>query len=363
MRVRGVSSPLTILHLAGIPLGNNMKLSYGSFIAGQLNRPPPVVSANLSGQTVVVVGANTGLGFEATKHFAKMGPRRLILACRSQSRGDAALAKLAEETGYTSAEVWIIDLADFASVRRFADMFEKDDLRLDILVANAALATFERNLTKDGWEETLQVNDLSTSLLCLLLAPRIVETGRRYGTNPRIVIVTSGMHYWYPLENKVYEAPSPLKLLNSKEYSTSGAMAARYAHSKLINVFMVMSLAELLKDTPVLVVAVCPGYCVSELRRNFVGVTGTFTHLLEKAIGWTTEEGGRQLVYGAVGDPGSLDALRGAYLDHTKIVEPSDHCLGDSGKRRQAAIWDDIIRELCKIDERVVNILQQYEPK
>lgn len=92
MRVRGVSSPLTILHLAGIPLGNNMKLSYGSFIAGQLNRPPPVVSANLSGQTVVVVGANTGLGFEATKHFAKMGPRRLILACRSQSRGDAALA-------------------------------------------------------------------------------------------------------------------------------------------------------------------------------------------------------------------------------------------------------------------------------
>ena len=52
---------------------------------------PPVAQADLTGKTVVVIGANTGLGYEATKHFATMNPQRLILACRSQQRGAAAV--------------------------------------------------------------------------------------------------------------------------------------------------------------------------------------------------------------------------------------------------------------------------------
>jgi retinol dehydrogenase-12 len=51
----------------------------------------PVVTANLAGKTVVITGSNTGLGFEAAKHFAKMNPGRLILACRSQEKGEVAL--------------------------------------------------------------------------------------------------------------------------------------------------------------------------------------------------------------------------------------------------------------------------------
>jgi FlaA1/EpsC-like NDP-sugar epimerase len=57
----------------------------------QFGAAPPVAKTDLTGKTVVVVGANTGLGFEATKHFAVMGPERLILACRSQEKGEAAI--------------------------------------------------------------------------------------------------------------------------------------------------------------------------------------------------------------------------------------------------------------------------------
>ena len=53
--------------------------------------PPPLVRADLSGKTVLVVGANVGLGFEAAKHFAEMQPERLILACRSEARGQEAI--------------------------------------------------------------------------------------------------------------------------------------------------------------------------------------------------------------------------------------------------------------------------------
>ena len=48
-------------------------------------------SSYLTGKTVVVVGANTGIGYEAAKHFASMNPDRLIMACRSQERGNAAV--------------------------------------------------------------------------------------------------------------------------------------------------------------------------------------------------------------------------------------------------------------------------------
>ena len=69
----------------------NMRLSFVQFIKEQRNPVPPVIDADLSGKTVIVTGANIGLGFEASKHFARMNPKKLILACRSKERGEAAL--------------------------------------------------------------------------------------------------------------------------------------------------------------------------------------------------------------------------------------------------------------------------------
>jgi retinol dehydrogenase-12 len=61
------------------------------FIQDQLWKVAPAEHADLSGKTVVVVGANVGLGFEAAKHFASMNPKRLVLGCRSQQKGQVAL--------------------------------------------------------------------------------------------------------------------------------------------------------------------------------------------------------------------------------------------------------------------------------
>jgi glutamyl-tRNA reductase len=68
------------------------KKSVWSVIKYQRAKVPPVTTANLAGQTVVVVGANTGIGFEAAKHFAQMNPGKLILACRNEEKGKAAVA-------------------------------------------------------------------------------------------------------------------------------------------------------------------------------------------------------------------------------------------------------------------------------
>jgi FlaA1/EpsC-like NDP-sugar epimerase len=67
------------------------KLSFWGFVRSQRRKQQPAAKVDLTGKTVLVLGANTGLGFEATKHFANMNPERLILACRSRSRGQAAV--------------------------------------------------------------------------------------------------------------------------------------------------------------------------------------------------------------------------------------------------------------------------------
>ena len=67
-----------------------MKRGFFQLLREQLATVPSVEHEDLSGKTVVVIGANIGIGFEAAKHFAKMNPDRIILGCRSKERGEAA---------------------------------------------------------------------------------------------------------------------------------------------------------------------------------------------------------------------------------------------------------------------------------
>ncbi|EEB94685.1 hypothetical protein MPER_06460, partial [Moniliophthora perniciosa FA553] len=77
------------------------KFSLFRFAREQFSKQKPVVKTDLTGKVVVVIGANTGLGFEACKHFTSMNPKRLIMGCRSKQKGEEAVSK----TGYNHAEL------------------------------------------------------------------------------------------------------------------------------------------------------------------------------------------------------------------------------------------------------------------
>jgi len=339
-----------------------MRFSFWSFVAEQWKPQPPVLKVDLTGKTVIVLGANTGIGFEASKHFAAFNPERLILACRNQSKGQAAVDKLKVETGYSKAELWIIDLADFNSVKQFADKFERDGGRLDILVENAAIGSSTYTATKDNWDISLQVNHLSTSLVALLLLPAMIKTAQQHSTIPRIVVVSSGAFHWVTIGKDMYEDPDVLKTIGSAEYcSDPKKMRGRYPLTKLFNVFFARALNDhLSSSTPLIVNSVSPGYCYSELRREFSGLRAVIDWFMEKALAFTAEVGSRRLVWAALSYQDQPDKLRGAYLSNFEIVEVSDFILSPEGAKMQERSWDELVEILGKVDPRVTAIVDKY---
>ncbi|KAK0458286.1 uncharacterized protein EV420DRAFT_389965 [Desarmillaria tabescens] len=241
--------------------------THEQYVADQHRIMPSVVTVNLTGKTVAVIGANIGLGFEASKHFARMNPERLILACRNEEKGKEAVSRLQKDTGYLKAELWIIDLANFGSVTAFADKCERELDRLDILVENAGMAAF-RQVRRRSRAGRLVCTPTTSDhgLLAIRLVPKMINTARRFGVYPRIVVVASDVHYWTTFEKELVESPNILAKLSSKEYCTPEIMKRRYFDSKLLNVLFARAFQQRLPPSAITVNSVNPGFCISNLR-------------------------------------------------------------------------------------------------
>jgi len=341
-----------------------MKKSFWNFICDQWSTIPPVETTDLSTKTVVVVGANVGIGFEAAKHFARMNPARVIMACRNETKGKAALADIQKETGSNSCELWQVDLADFASVKSFAEKFERECPRLDILVMNAGIVASKYETSVAGWESTIQVNNLSTALLSLLLLPRMVDTGKKFGSTSRLVVVASDVHYWAVLGDEVKQSSNPIAKLSSKEYNSAAAnpmVRNSYYDSKLLNVFFARALQDRVQSIiPLTVNYVNPGFCYSSLRRDFYE-RGTWSlYLIEKLLALTPEQGSRQLIYAAIAERDNEDHMKGALISRAAVVEPSDFVLSEEGAKMQDTLWNETVDILTKQAPQLTSIIREY---
>ena len=123
----------------------------------------------MDGKTVLITGANSGLGFEAAKLLAIRGAQ-LVLAVRNRDKGEGAVARIravAPDLRYT---LLLLDLADLVSIGRFAENVRDAHSRLDVLVNNAGVMAIPRSSTADGFEMQFGTNHLGhfalTGLLC-----------------------------------------------------------------------------------------------------------------------------------------------------------------------------------------------------
>ena len=92
-----------------------------TFIYSQLFVKLPYPTSNFLGQTVIITGSNTGLGLEAARHVARLGAAKVILACRTISKGQTAATNIVSSEHLISdcIEVWELDLSNYESVKAF----------------------------------------------------------------------------------------------------------------------------------------------------------------------------------------------------------------------------------------------------
>ncbi|KAI0065467.1 NAD(P)-binding protein [Artomyces pyxidatus] len=326
------------------------RLPFKKFLACQYDPVPPVEPQDLSGQTVLVVGANIGLGYEAAKHFAAI----------TVEKGKEAAHTIKEATCFENIEARAVDLAVFQSVVSFADKLMQEEDRLDIYVYNAGVSTRTYARTVDDRETTLQVNDLSSALLTILLLPLLRKsTDSKFSS--RAVIVASEVHYWATVATEELACPNLLETFNDKEKCTPQVMANRYWLSKLLNVFFVRELAARLPpNSPIIVNAVNPGFCASNLNRNEKFPVTLLISLFTALISRTTEVGSRALVWAATGARHRENDLRGAFISDAGVTEPSDFVVSEEGARMQKRLWDEIVEVLGKVSPKFKTIIGEH---
>ncbi|KIW12274.1 hypothetical protein PV08_09551 [Exophiala spinifera] len=259
-----------------------------------------------TGKTIVVTGANSGLGFEAAAKFTALDASRVILAVRDIAKGQQAKTAIEERTGIRNVlEVWPLDMESYSSIWQFAHRCTEDLRRLDVAVLNAGVFNVGYATSPQGWENTIQVNVLSTALLAQYLLPKMKDTGQQSGTGepPVLTFVSSRRHEKVVFHEDELDTQTILQSLNDPERYNS---SRQYQISKLLVMCVMQKLAAIVgsgssnHEPDVVINAVCPGFCRSNLSRGHQGlIADTIRLILNTLVLRTAEEGARSLVSAA----------------------------------------------------------------
>lgn len=233
---------------------------------------------SFSGRTVIVTGANSGLGAVTARELARVGAR-VTLAVRDTVKGQAAAAGMpGPQDGVT---VRALDLADLSSVRRFAD----ETSGVDVLINNAGIMAVPYATTVDGFESQIGTNHLGHFALTNLLLPKITD---------RVVTVSSYMHRIGYVS---------LKDLNWQSRRYSAWLA--YGQSKLANLLFTSELQRRLvaAGSPLRALAAHPGYSNTNLQGHTGNrVSDTLMRTVGNRMATNAGFGARQTLYAASQD-------------------------------------------------------------
>lgn len=205
-------------------------------------------------KTVLITGANAGIGFATALELA--GRDHLVcLACRDPLKAAKARARIMQAHPWAQVEIFRLDLASFASIRQFVEVFSSQHDTLDALVNNAATVPHTLQRTQEGFEMQFGVNYLGHFLLTHLLLPMMQNAVALHG-EARIVHLTSSAHMFGRVDESTFMSGGP-------RYHQGRA----YAQSKLCNLLLNFALARRLPEG-VTTQAVHPGRVVSAILRD-----------------------------------------------------------------------------------------------
>lgn len=271
----------------------------------------------MDGKTVLVTGANSGIGKETAREVARRGAR-VILACRDLQRGQQALDEIISNTGNKNVVLYHLDLSSLKSVRQFAKEIIKTERRLDVLVNNAGVGGTPNKKTADGLHLLMQINHFGPFLLTNLLLDLLERSA------PSRVIMVSSMLHWY----------SKLSLDNLNCENSFEHMMA-YKDSKLANILTANELARKLEGTGVTVNSLHPGGVQTDILRR---LQSPYKQISDFIFGYFLKdvvEGAQTSIHLAVSE--KVEGVTGKYFEDCKETQPSDAALDQDLARK---LWD-----------------------
>ncbi|KAL6895132.1 NAD(P)-binding protein [Trichoderma evansii] len=316
-----------------------------AFFQRQLFRVPPKWTkkdVDLRGKTAIITGSNTGLGFECAGQLLDLGLSKLILAVRSESKGEEAKKLLLVDRDplkLPAIEVWKLDLSSYDSITAFAERAKSLE-RLDITINNAALMkkTFEKNLST-GHEEIFQVNYLGQALFTLLLLPVIKE--KNLPEQPGLlVLVSSDTAAWAAFKAKnsdsLFDGLDNPKLFDGRD---------QYSTSKLLGQLFLTELVKRVPPSVAIINAPNPGLCKSSLNHDYDSVFDrVFIFMLHLLLGRDGSVGARAFTDAAVKQG---TESHGQYLEDGKVQPMAPLVYEIEGERLAQKLWEETMNEFA----------------
>ncbi|EQL29140.1 hypothetical protein RJZ56_007141 [Blastomyces dermatitidis] len=314
--------------------------------------PPADPKTSFAGKTVLITGANVGLGFEAAIKFAALGASNLILGVRSLPKGEQAKAKIEARTGCSAGVIQLIelDMSRYQSIEKFFQQVNRRFTVVHAAVLNAGVFQRSYELSTEGWEMSIQVNAISTAYLGILLLPKLRETGLSTGRAAHLEIVASCAQGDANVKN-VRDPSSILQKINDPKHFGIGS---QYSISKLLAMWVTTHIAAEVPVEQVIVSACCPSMCKSNLTDNWGFVLHGIDTFSRSILGRTTEEGSRTLVSGTLLGPEG----HGGFWTHDRIAKPAALVVSDEGKKLGTQCWKEILNLLRRQNPEVDLILK-----
>lgn len=280
-----------------------------------------MAAASLEGKLCIVTGANTGIGKETARGLVRLGAT-VVVACRDVAKGEAAKADIDGSTGLRDrVHVMGLDLASFASIRRFAAEVGQRFGKLQLLVNNAGVWPSKRQTTQDGLELTFGTNHVGTFLLTRELLPLL-----QAGAPARIVNLSSSLHYRGKLDWEDLQ-------FERRPFAATAA----YNQSKLANVLFTNALARRLAGTGVTVNAVHPGVVATELARHYPRFLVAIAHLFMR----TPEEGARTSLH--VATSAETATVSGRYFESSREKIAAKAGLDEAAQERLWTLTEQLV--------------------
>ena len=202
-------------------------------------------------KTILITGANTGIGLATAETFVKDG-HHVILACRNPDKASQAKKQL-DAIGTGKVDTVTLDLNDLAQIAQTADTLISQFEKIDVLVNNAGMMTPQLESTADGFEKQIGVNYIGPFLLTMKLLPLIKKSEQG-----RIIHLASMMHLLGQIDVDQFKADQVKKYNGVRSY----------ANSKLANLLFSNTLAQQLQGSSVTSNALHPGGVDSEIYRE-----------------------------------------------------------------------------------------------